>query len=485
MAKVLFVQHDLMEMLGVMSISSFVKTLGHETGVFIPGTEDEFLTLLKRERPDVLGFACSTGLEDKLLRFARVAHDIKPHRPLVIFGGPHPTFYPEIIDDPDVDVICRGQGEIAMAELLRRIDGGERLEGIENLWMKNNGTIEKNPQGKLITNFDDMPFPDRAIYQNYKAIANNPTKHFITLRECPFNCTFCFNHAWKEMHVNRPVYKNRRPDRVIEEIKAVQAKHSTKIVLFWDGTFNLNKKWLMSFLELYRREVGLPFRCSLRADLVDEETIGALKESNCSWIKLGVETGNQAYRNEILKKRLPDRAFVKTSSLLHKWGIPFSTSNLLGLPGESLNMAFETLRLNIKLKPSYTFAYTFLPYPGTQLGQYALDEGYIETPKIRYEYADSFTGVSLNLKDKEKIENLQKFFALVTQIPVLLSPVKFLIKLPPNRLFVFVERVSRFLFFWCRSANFPGLIPGIKEFVFGFGFALKKASMRFAKNTLD
>jgi radical SAM superfamily enzyme YgiQ (UPF0313 family) len=474
-----------MEMLGIMSISSFVKSQGHEVAVFIPGEEDGFLTLLKKERPDVVGFACSTGLEDKLLKFARIVHGIKPHRPLVIFGGPHPTFYPEIIRDPDVDMICRGQGEIPMAELLRRIDHEEPLEEIENLWIKRNGKIEKNRQAALITNFDDLPFPDRELYRNYRVITNNPTKHFITLRECPFDCTFCFNHAWKEMHVNRPIYKNRRPEKVIEEIKAVQARYPTKIILFWDGTFNLNKKWLRSFLEHYEKEIGLPFRCSLRADLADEGTVEALKESNCSWVKLGVETGNQAYRNEVLKKKLTDEAFIKTSALLHKWRIPFSTSNLLGLPGENLGMAFETLRLNIKLKPSYTFAYTFLPYPGTRLGQYALDEGYLETPKIRYEYADSFTGISLNLKDKDRIENLQKFFALVTQVSIFLPLVRLLIKLPPNRGFVFVEKVSRFLFFWCRSANFPGLIPGIKEFFLGFGFQKNKAYNGSAKNTLD
>ncbi len=485
MAKVLFVQHDLMEMLGVMSISSYVKVQGHETGVFIPGKEDEFHALLRRECPDVVGFACSTGLEEKLLRFARIARRMKSHRPIVIFGGPHPTFYPEIIDHPDVDMICRGQGELPMAELLKRVDHSEPLSRIENLWIKRNGTIEKNPQARLITDFDDFPFPDRGLYREYSFIADNPTKHFITLRECPFDCTFCFNHAWKEMHVNRPIYRNRRPEKVIEEIKATQASSPTKIILFWDGTFNLNKRWLMSFLKRYKTEVGLPFRCSLRADLADEETIKALKESNCSWIKLGVETGNQTYRNEVLKKRLTDDAFIKTSRLLHKWQIPFSTSNLLGLPGENLEMALETLKLNIRLKPSYTFAYTFLPYPGTQLGQYALDEGYIETPRIRYEYADSFTGVSLNLKDKEKIENLQKFFALVTQIPILMPLIRLLIKLPPNGFFNFVEKVSRFLFFWCRSANFPGLFPGIKEFLFGFGFQPKKAYNRSVKNTLD
>jgi anaerobic magnesium-protoporphyrin IX monomethyl ester cyclase len=475
MAKILFVQHELMELLGIMSISSFVKTHGHETAVFIPGRGDAFLALLRRERPDVVGFTCTTGLEDKLLCFARMARDLGSHRPVVIFGGPHPTFYPELIEDPAVDIVCRGQGEIPMAEILNRIDRGEPLREIENLWIKRNGKIERNPQGRLITEFDGFPFPDREIYRDYPIVMKNPTKHFITLRECPFDCTFCFNHAWKEMHPNRPTYKGRSPQNVVREILEVRARHPIRIVLFWDGTFNINKVWLRSFLELYGREVHIPFRCSLRADLTDEETVSSLKESGCSWVKLGLESGNESYRNTVLKKKITDQDFVRTSRLLHQYKIPFSTSNMLGLPGETLEMAFETLRFNIELKPEHAFAFVYLPFPRTQLGQYALDAGYMETPKIGYEYADSFKRVPLNLKDKEPIENLQKFFALVTQAPALLPLVRLLIRLPPNRFFVLVEKISRLLFFWCRSGNFSGFMPVIREFFYGFGFRRDKA----------
>jgi radical SAM superfamily enzyme YgiQ (UPF0313 family) len=480
MAKVLFVQHELMELLGIMSISSSVKTHGHETEVFIPGKDEDFVALLKRNRPDVVGFTCTTGLEDKLLRFARIVRDMAPYRPLVVFGGPHPTFYPEMIEDPSVDMICRGQGEMAMTEVLNRIDREEPLESIENLWIKRNGKIQRNPQGQLVTNLDTFPFPDRGIYRNYGVIVDNPTKHFITLRECPFDCSFCFNHAWKAIHPKHPAYKNRSPESVVSEIKEVQARYPTKIVLFWDGTFNLNRKWLKSFLDLYGREVHLPFRCNLRADLTDEETVKGLKESGCGWVKLGLESGNEDYRNRILKKKITDTDFVRTSDLLHKHGIPFSTFNMLGMPGETIEMALETLTFNIRLRPQHAFAFVYLPFGGTQLGQYALDQGYIETPKIGYEFADSFKGGPLKLKDKDQIENLQKLFALTTQMPILLPLVRLLIKLPPNRLFRIVEQLSRFLFFWCRRANSPGLMSALREFLYGFGFRREKTYDRLA-----
>jgi len=473
-ARVLFVQHEMMELLGVMSISSFVKREGHQTGVFIPGRGDEFLARLKSERPDVVGFTCTTGLEDKLLGFARIVHKVGPHRPLVVFGGPHPTFYPEIIEHPDVDIVCRGQGEFPMAEILSRIDGGRSVEGIENLWIKVDGRIERNPQRPLIGDFDGFPFPDREIYEDYKVIVKNPTRHFITLRECPFDCSFCFNHAWRAMHPRPPRYRNRSPENVVREIEEVRQRYRTKIVLFWDGTFNINKGWLLAFLDLYSRKIHLPFRCSLRADLTDEETVRALKESGCSWVKLGLESGNEAYRNSVLNKKITDEAFLRTSDLLHRYHIQFSTSNMLGLPGETLEMAFQTLEFNIRLRPQHTFAFIYLPFPRTRLGQYALDEGYIETPKISYEYADSFKGIPLRLKDRERIENLQKLFALTAQIPALLPLVRLLIRLPPNRFFVFVEKVSRFVFFWCRPANSAGLVPAVKEFLYGFGFRREK-----------
>jgi radical SAM superfamily enzyme YgiQ (UPF0313 family) len=238
-------------------------------------------------------------------------------------------------------------------------------------------------------------------------------------------------------------------------------------------------------LDLYKKEIRLPFRCSLRADLTDEETVCALKESGCGWVKLGLETGNEHYRNKILKKKISDEDFIKTSDLLHKYRIPFSTSNLLGLPGETLEMALETLKLNIKLRPQHTMAFAFMPYPGTELGQYSLDEGYVESPKIRGEDADSFKRIPLKSKDRDQMENLQKFFAWVTLFPALFPIVKLLIKLPPNRFFIYLEKISRFLFFWCRRANFPGLVPSIREFLFGFGFRPEKSYNRSAKNTLD
>lgn len=282
------------------------------------------------------------------------------------------------------------------------------------------------------------------------------------------------------MHPRRPAYKNRRPEHLVREINEVRDRYPTKIVLFWDGTFNLNRKWLRSFLELYGREVHLPFRCNLRADLTDEETVRNLKESGCSWVKLGLESGSEGYRNTVLKKGIADEDFIRTSELLRKYRIPFSTFNMLGLPGETLEMAFQTLSLNIRLKPKHTFAFIYLPFPRTELGQYALDEGYIETPKIGYEHADSFTAGPLKLKDKEQLENLQKLFALTVQFPIILPLVKLLIRLPPNRFFVFVEKMSRFLFFWCRSANSPGLMSAVKEVFHGFGFRREKAYDRLA-----
>jgi radical SAM superfamily enzyme YgiQ (UPF0313 family) len=262
---------------------------------------------------------------------------------------------------------------------------------------------------------------------------------------------------------------------LIREINQVRKRYPTKIVLFWDGTFNINKRWLLSFLELYGEQVHLPFRCSLRADLTDEETVRALKESGCSWVKLGLESGNEAYRNEVLKKRISDKDFIKASDLLHQYRVPFSTFNMLGLPGETLEMAFETVRFNTKLRPKYTFAFIYLPFPRTELAQYALDEGYIDGPGIRYEDADSLKGVPLKVEDRGQIENLQKLFALTTQLPFLLPLVRWLIKMPPNGVFRLVERLSRLLFFWCRSANFPGVVPVIREFFYGFGFRREKA----------
>jgi len=256
----------------------------------------------------------------------------------IIFGGPHPTFFPEIIDNPSVDIICIGEGELAITELADRLDAKEDFYDIENLWVKDtDGEIIKNPVRPLIQDLDGLRFPDRNIYYGKYPFLNRSQKPFFAGRGCPFNCAFCFNYVLKDIYKDKGNFiRLRSPKNLIDEIISVKDTFGLKTVYLQDDTILFNREWLIEFLSIYRKEVGLPFVCLVRADLMDKEIARELKRSNCYSVFFGVETGDEKMRKRLLKKDIDNAQIIETARILKKYKIKFRTYNMLGLPGEEL-----------------------------------------------------------------------------------------------------------------------------------------------------
>ena len=173
----------------------------------------------------------------------------------------------------------------------------------------------------------------------------------ITGRGCPYNCSFCFNKAYSELYAGGVRTRQRSVSRVIEEIKSLRDAHGLKFVLFMDDTFIVNAKWLREFSAQYRAEVGIPWWCQVRADLVNEEKMGLLKDAGCVSVSFGIEAGDEYLRNVILNRKMSDEQILGAAQLIREHGIAFSTNNMLGLPKGGLETDFETLELNIAAGP--------------------------------------------------------------------------------------------------------------------------------------
>jgi anaerobic magnesium-protoporphyrin IX monomethyl ester cyclase len=195
--------------------------------------------------------------------------------------------------------------------------------------------------------------------------------------------------------------------------------------------------WLQELAERFPREVGLPYFCNVRANLITPEKVDLLRRAGCASVGMGLETGNPRLRNEILKRNLSDEQIIEASRLIREAGIRLLTTNMLGLPGGTLALDFETLALNHACKPAYANAFLYQPYPRTELGEYARDHGYVKgsladiDPSAWERSILSFASP----KEKRRIENLNKLFALVVEWPWLASTVRRLIGLPPNPVF--------------------------------------------------
>ncbi len=471
MARIAFVQNIAFEYLGFMYLSAVLKKHGHEVDVFISGSnEDKTLKEIEDFSPDLIGFSCTTGIHKWGLKFAdKIKKRISCR---IIFGGPHATYFPEIIKEPSVDIICRGEGEDAVLDIANKIDKREDISDTMNCWFKINETIIKNEQRHLIENLDELPFPDRELYKKKYPYLNRSQKVFMAGRGCPFDCTFCFNHAHMKLYKGKgKIVRYRSVDNFIDEIKTVRKQYGMKTVYMQDDTFILNKKWVAEFSEKYKKEVDLPFVCLIRADLADEEIIRMLSEAGCKNAFFGIEAGSEEIRNTILKKKLSDADIKKTAALLKKYGIKFRTYNMLGLPGETLKDAFRTVSLNAEIKTDYPWCAIFHPFPGTELAEYARQKGLLDS-SFDSASPSFFKDSIIKSEYKRSLINLQKLFFYGVRFPMLTPLIKKAIRLKPNILFDFAFLAG---YAWCylKSENLTikeMLSVGVRN-VRGFFFA--------------
>ncbi len=443
--KILFLQNIWREYFGFMHLASVLRQHHHAVDVRIFQNAEKAAKTVDEFKPDLVGFSFTNCEQQWVLDVASLIKSRHPNLPIVV-GGPHPTLHPEIVKRPQIDYLVRGEGEQAIVELTEALSDGGDLSNIENLCFKRDGEIVVNPVRPLLENLDTLPFPYREGYYKYKFLRNNPVKFFFIGRGCPYNCSFCFNHQFRDLYPNKKKYiRTYSVERAIAEMVDVRAKYPMRFVRFEDDVFTMFPEWLEGFLDLYVKEINLPYLCYIRAG-ISEDVVRMLKESGCYCTLFGVETGDERRRNEILNKGVKDSQIFETAALLHKYRIHFFTTNMLGLPGETFEDALKTIRINQKIKAPDVWCAIFQPYPGLRLTDYAIEKGYLDEANDENVGVNTFADNVLKQPDIERIFNLHKFFYPLSRWPWLEPVVLPLTKLPANPLFHYI-----FVFFYVIS----------------------------------
>ncbi|RJP80616.1 MAG: radical SAM protein [Candidatus Zixiibacteriota bacterium] len=443
MARVLFLQTVQFEFTGVMSISAYLKRAGHTVDLFLEGEEGKALYDRVRDyRPDLVAFSAMTGDHVRCLEIAaQVKQTVSAP---ILLGGPHPTFFPETVEHPAIDIVCRGEGEEAAAELCARLDRGEDYSNVRNLWVKRDGTIVRNEVGPGENDLDNYPLPDRDIYYKYQYLRDYPTKPFITARGCPYLCSFCFNRDFNRMyHGKMKVLRRHSAERAVEEMRQVKARFPLKRIFINDDIFILDQEWLARFLPMYRREIGLPFACNVRVNLVNEEIVRMLKEAGCYLVMFGIESGDAELRRTILNKNISDQQIRDAAAWFRRYGIRMKTFNIMGLPDETVEKAVKTIRLNAEIKVDYPWCSILQPYPRTELADIARSKGLLDDRfSLDNLEASFFSGSVLKQANIRQLTRLQKLFYLGVKMPWLIPVLARLVKLPLDRLFFLLFGMS-------------------------------------------
>ncbi len=395
MKRILIVETDLRnEKLGIMYLSAALKKRGHETLLCWYEKED-IDTLIKSFSPDFAAFSLVTGSHKRSLEIAR---KIKTdYHITTIAGGPHATFFSKDIPEDAIDFIVVGQGEKAIVDI---------VEGkVHNRFICNE-----------LSDLDELPFPDRSLFYRYEEFRDNPMKNVISMRDCPNSCSYCYNHSWKKKFKGQKHLMQRRcVDGVIEEIKEIRENYILEKVLFIDDNFLVNGKWVEEFARKYKKEIGLPFLCSFRVNLLNEDKLKMLRDAGLFMVNFALESADPSVQNRILQRGdIKNEHVVEAIELFRKYDIKCRMQNMIGLPvADSLKDALGTLEFNKKNRVDDSWVSIFQPYPNTRLAAYCIKNGFLEED-IKDSIAESFFDESrLKIENKEKIKRLQKWWFFI------------------------------------------------------------------------
>lgn len=437
---ILFIQETgYNESIGVMYISAFLKRHGHKVDLLIASEEKQLFVTIKKLHPDLIAFTCTTDMSAWVLAMAKACKRFS-HAPIVV-GGPHPTCFPEFIQESGIDFLCQGEGEQAMVALADALAVKKSYLHIPGIWVKKNNRIYKNPPGNLIQDFHSFPLPDRSLYYKYGFMKDMPTKRFITGRGCPYQCAFCHNQLLKHIFAHKGIYVRKMPvHMIIAELKDVKEKYRLHEVHFSDDTFVLHRSWVMDFCLAYKKEIALPFSCNVRADLLDQTLVKALRTAGCQAVSFGLESGNENVRNMILHKNISNKTMIRAAKLLKKNGIRFLTTNMVGVPGETEEDVWDTLRFNRILQPTFTRCFIFDPFPGLPLTNRAIALGLLpKNYSVKTFHALSHTPI-ISTVQHNVLQNMNLFFYLLVKIPIPIFMLKPLLRIPLGKFAYIVGR---------------------------------------------
>lgn len=365
---------------GISYISSFLKRHGHQTKlVVLSGNSAKsninILNECFKKFPAKL--VCFTAVSTEYRFIANISKHIKEKWPdaYLLAGGPHVSLNPDGVLSDGFDALCIGEGESPVLELVSQLEKGILPSGVSNLWIKRGSKIEKNSPRPFLQNLNSLPFPDRGMWQEW--IRERPGARYSVLlgRGCPFECTYCSNHALKKLAPGSYV-RLRSPDNIVEEIKDIITKFpiQKREIYLEVESFGVNKQWALELclkLEQFNKTLdqslsfGVNLRITPNADL--EDLLVACKKANFRFINIGLESGSERVRREILKRNYSNQDVVNAVNLARKHGLKVAFYNMVGLPGETIADFEETVKINRICVPDWHLTGIFFPYPGTDL----------------------------------------------------------------------------------------------------------------------
>lgn len=360
-------------------LASYLRVHGYDDiSVRVAALESEKDIIADASLADIVGITTTSPMMTHGLALSRQIKNINPQG-TIVFGGNHPSAVPSsTLENKEVDVVVRGEGEATFVELVKAIENSSSLIEVAGISFKQDGKIVHNPDREFIKDIDSLPFParDLMLQERFTDRWVNATgirsAWIISSRGCPFDCTYCASkQVWKR------VWRARSPENIFQEVQEITKKYKLQHVNFADDTFTVDRMRCLELCDLFQRKKSkITWACNAHVNTVDKELLREMKRAGCVEIWMGMESGSPLILKELKKGISPEQ-----TSDAFKWskevGLKRHAYLMIGAPSESHETILETEKLIEEIRPDYAILTILTPYPGCALYDEAKRVGYV------------------------------------------------------------------------------------------------------------
>ena len=397
--------------LGIAYLSSALQSAGYSTLTLDANryelNDNELAERVLDFSPSVIGVSVKTATANTGGRVANFLSSIYPDAHFIV-GGPHLTLCPEsyMHDFPVFEYAMLGEGDKSIVELTEALSHNMPVDHINGLVYRKNGRIHTNPW-RPPDDLDNLPLPD---FESIKGFDWGDFRYpILSSRGCPFQCTYC---CVNKLTGSRK-WRSRSAKNVVDELEYIVWNKGIKAFEVWDDNFTLNIKRAKEICrELITRKLNLSWYChnGIRADRIDRELAGLMKQAGCTSIAFGIESGNPETFNSI-KKGESLSAVVEAIKIVKEVGIKAVGYYIIGLPGDTLEKFIETVRFQRTLRlDHYTYG-MLIPYPKTEVWDIVNDHGrfFCDITATQH-FSDDIVPISFEMPDFPRQDMVRAFY---------------------------------------------------------------------------
>ena len=291
---------------------------------------EQILQDIYKRKPDVIGFSCYiwniSYVKVILADIKKVLPDVK-----IWAGGPEVSYHGEAFlkEEPAVDLVMMGEGEITFAHFLKALLEGEDLKQVPGLMVRNADGTFTDTGFRQVMDMSQIPFP--YAFMDMKELEHRII-YYESSRGCPFSCAYCLSSIDKKLRF-------RSLDLVLPELEwFLQAK--VPQVKFVDRTFNCKKSHAMAIWQYIRdHDNGVTnFHFEIAADLLDKDELDLLSTMRPGLVQLeiGVQSTNEKTL-EAIRRKTDIEEIREITETINSWhNIHQHLDLIAGLPWEDL-----------------------------------------------------------------------------------------------------------------------------------------------------